>query len=224
MVNYNKLKLMAGAAAVSAVMLAGAAQAFPVANAIYYGNAGNDMRIINISTAAQPKEFVVRMGDEAINFLGDPALDLKDKKEKFRTLLNSRFDMKTIGRFVMGPNWKKLDQTQQTEYQALFEELIVSIYSERFSDYQGQKFEVDEARASGDSDYIVMSYIVPETGKRVPVSWHLRDKNGTFKVVDVSIEGVSMAMTKKSEFASIIQQGGGDVGLILEHLRSQKQG
>jgi len=53
----------------------------------------------------------------------------------------------------------------------------------------------------------------------VKVDWRVRNSNGTLQIIDVVIEGVSMSLTQRSDFSSVIQRGGGNVEALLEHLR-----
>jgi phospholipid transport system substrate-binding protein len=165
------------------------------------------------------KNFIASMGDRGINFLGDTTLSMEAKKAEFKSLLNESFDMATIGRFALGLYWKSATPAQQVEYQKLFNTMIVKVYSQRFSDYKGQKFEVRGARKEGDKDSIVSSFIVPPDGPEVKVDWRVRNKGGAYKVVDIMVEGVSMSQTQRADFASVIQRGGGKIDVLLDHLR-----
>lgn len=167
------------------------------------------------------KKFINSMGVRGINFLGDQSLSEEAKKAEFRKLLNDSFDMNTIGRFALGTYWKTASSAQQSEYLKLFNTMIVKVYAKRFSDYKGQKFEVKTARKENDKDSLVTSYIVPDEGAEVRVDWRVRNKGGSYKVVDIVVEGVSMSQTQRSDFASVIQRGGGNVDVLLEHLRQQ---
>jgi len=51
----------------------------------------------------------------------------------------------------------------------------------------------------------------------------VRTRDGSMKVVDVSVEGVSMGQTQRSEFASIIQNNGGQVSGLLAEMRRRLQ-
>lgn len=163
------------------------------------------------------KKFVDKMAQTGIGFLGNEGLTDEQRTAEFRKLLNNNFDMATIGRFALGRNWKTATPAQQAEYQKLFKNMIVEIYSRRFKEYNGQKLEVTGARADGDTDVIVSSSIIPPNGQKVSVDWRVRNN----KVVDILVEGVSMALTQRSDFASVIQRGGGSVEVLLEHLRQQ---
>lgn len=167
------------------------------------------------------KNFISSMGDRGINFLGNESMSIEAKKAEFRSLLNESFDMNTIGRFALGTYWKVATPAQQQEYLKLFNNMIVKVYSKRFSDYKGQKFNVKSSRKENDKDYIVTSFIVPTDGPQVQVDWRVRNKNGAYRVVDIIVEGVSMSQTQRADFASVISRGGGKVDVLLNHLRQQ---
>lgn len=167
----------------------------------------------------QAQAFIDKMGQHAVSFLSNDKLSLSQKQYAFRQLLNNNFDMRTIGRFVMGRNWKAATDKQRNEYQKLFEDLIVEVYSARFGEYKGENFDVSGVRSTGKQDYLVTSYITSETGPKVQMDWRVRDKNGKFRIIDIIIEGVSMSVTQRSDFASVIQRGGGNIEVLLAHLR-----
>jgi len=165
------------------------------------------------------QQTIQKMGEQAITFLGDPSLSQDQKEKKFRQLLNKNFDMNTIGRFALGKNWRLANQAQKAEYLKLFKNLVVKVYSSRFKDYNGEGFDVVSYRDTGKKDVTVTSYIIPNSGSKVQVDWRVRNKEGNYQVVDVSIEGVSMSLTQRSDFSSVIQRGGGDIEVLLDHLR-----
>lgn len=181
----------------------------------------NQSDIITVSEARQEaaKKFVHDMGEDAIGFLSNEKLSTSQKKASFRKLLNRNFDMDTISRFALGRNWRAATPSQRKEYQNLVNDMIVDVYSTRFNDYQGQSFEVKSSKPTGKSDYLVSSLIVPDQGQKVKVDWRVRDKNGRLKIIDVVVEGVSMTLTQRSEFSSVIQRGGGNVDALIEHLK-----
>lgn len=171
------------------------------------------------TNGAEAQKFVANMGDEAIGFLSNSSLSQSQKESEFRKLLNRNFDMGTIGRFALGKNWKNASASQKEEYQKLFREMIVRVYAGRFNDYKGEKFDVSSFKDSGSKDVIVTSYIIPHSGSKVQIDWRVRNKSGQMKIIDVIIEGVSMSLTQRSDFSSVIQRGGGDFEVLLAHLR-----
>ncbi len=182
--------------------------------------------LIYVSAGQQALEedalsFVSTMTKEGIDFLSNPELTDEKRTEKFHKFLKANFDMKTIARFVLGRYWRSATKEQKKEYFKLFETMIVDVYAKRFGEYNGEQLDVRSARLDGERDVIVSSEIVAEN-ITVSVDWRIRKKkNGEFKVVDVIVENVSMSLTQRSEFASVIQRGGGNVEVLLAHLRPE---
>jgi phospholipid transport system substrate-binding protein len=178
--------------------------------------------IVNSSTmdvTIGAEKFIDDLATNALSFLGNEKLSQSEKKEAFKALLNKNFDMITIGRFALGRYWRPATKTQKSEYLKLFNTMIVEVYSQRFSDYQGQSFKVHGTTADSKKDTIVSSYIMPPQGPKVIVDWRVRYKDGKYRVIDVIVEGVSMSVTQRSDFSSVIQRGGGDVNVLINHLK-----
>lgn len=166
------------------------------------------------------KDFIDRVAKRGIGFLDNPDLSDAQRKKEFSKLLRDSFDMNTIGRFALGKHWRTASEAQRKEYLKLFKNMVVEVYSERFKEYDGQVLEVVKARPEGKADAIVTSKILPNGGgSEVQIDWRVRHKNGGYKIVDVVVAGVSMALTQRSDFASVIQRGGGDISVLLDHLR-----
>jgi phospholipid transport system substrate-binding protein len=167
------------------------------------------------------ENFVGSVAERGIGFLSDSAISHEKRQASFKRLLQDSFDLDTIARFSLGRYWKVADDAQRKEYTKLFENMIIGVYSNRFGEYNGEKLEVKGSRAEGDNDILVNSAIIPTNGQEIQLDWRVRYKGGQYKVVDVIVEGVSMAVTQRSDFSSVIQRGGGNVGVLLAHLRQE---
>lgn len=220
-----KASLMLSALLIGGVSLSTPSHALDLSSqtiGIVYLSAQKNSLLVNVSNKTEglkAQETIDKMGQRAISFLSDASLSTEQKQEEFRKLLQANFDMDTIGRFTLGKNWRTASAAQQKEFQKLFENYIVRIYSGRFNDYQGQRFDVTSFQDTGKSDVLVSSYIVPDGGNKVKVDWRVRNKNGQYKIIDVIIEGVSMSLTQRSDFSSVIQRGGGDIDVLISHLK-----
>lgn len=173
--------------------------------------------------AADAAKFVQGLGDKAIAVVSDPKNTPQQRQAVFRELLNANFDVPTIGRFVLGRYWNAASQPQKDEYQKLFESMIVNVYAERFSQYAGEKFKVTGGRPEGERDAVVSSQVLRPNGPPVNVAWRVRQKDANFKIIDVVVENVSMSVTQRSEFASVIESNGGRFDALLDALRSRIQ-
>lgn len=165
------------------------------------------------------QDFINGVSQRGIGFLSNSEMSDAQREKEFRKLLTSSFDINTIARFSMGRHWRELSESQRNEYLGLFREMIVKVYSKRFNEYNGQQLRVTGSRVQDDGDVIVSSNLVSDGSPEVRVEWRVRQKGEGFKIVDVIIEGVSMALTQRSDFSSVIQRGGGDVNVLIAHLR-----
>lgn len=169
-------------------------------------------------------KFIDKMGNTAINSLTAKDIPSKEREKRVRSLLTSNFDVQTIGRFAMGTYWKTATEAEKADYLNLFEDMIVKTYAQRFAEYSGQDFKVAGAIDASEKDALVSSQIFQESGPPVNVEWRVRKKNGSMKVIDVIVEGISMSVTQRSDFASVIQKGDGRVSALLNTLRLRQNG
>ena len=170
------------------------------------------------TTAAQA--LMRDLGAEVIEVISDHQT-MTDMIEDLRRLFTQNFDTDTIGRFVLGRYWNVATAEQQTEYLGLFREFIIQTYARRFTEYSNEEVVVQSARPEGDRDVMVISRIIRQAGPPVSVDWRIRQRGGRAQIIDVIIEGVSMALTFRDEYRSIIERNGGRIEPLLEALRRQ---
>jgi phospholipid transport system substrate-binding protein len=98
---------------------------------------------------------------------------------------------------------------------------VVFVYGTRLANFNGESFKVRGSRTE-ESGVIVSSDIISPGGEApIKIDWRLVTNNGAFKINDIIIEGVSMMVTQRSEFASVIQRHGGQVSGLLELMREK---
>ncbi len=173
------------------------------------------------SASSPPAQFVQNLGNTALMSLTGKNMNRKTREDRVRKILRDNFDVTAIGKFAMGTYWREASDEQKKEYMDLFEDMIVQTYTTRFEDYSGQKLKVEGSTASGSTDFIVSSQVIQKDGPPVHLEWRVRSKDG-LRVVDVVVEGVSMSVTQRSDFSSVIQNGGGKIEALLSTLRDRK--
>lgn len=171
-------------------------------------------------------EFINTLANRATTTISDSELSIEERRDKFRELFREGFAVSGIARFVLGRYWRKASDAERDEYLKLFEDVIVSTWADRFSQYSGQKFEVSGAHPApsvSDSENVALVesrfFVDPTTPVRI--EWRVASRGDLFKIVDVSVEGISIANTQRDEFNSVIRKGGGEVSALLEELRSR---
>jgi len=165
--------------------------------------------------------FMQKLGNDAIEELFDSTISRSEREARFRRLLNDHFDMAAISKFVLGRHWRSANEAQRVEFQQLFVDFIVRSYWVRFSEeLRGVAFKVTGSSISISGTTLVHTRIEMPSSESIRVDWRLRAAEGSFSILDIIVEGVSMGVTHRSEFAAVIQSHGGVDGLI-EVLRAK---
>lgn len=167
-----------------------------------------------------PAQFINDLGQKALAALTNKSAGASELQNRFRSLLNGNFDVKTIGRFALGRYWNTASPQQQQDYLQLFEDQIVDAYATRFREYSGETFKVGTVRTEG-SDSVVTSQIIRPQGPPIDVEWRVRKAGDGLRIIDVAVAGVSMATTQRSEFAAVIERNGGNVDSLIQALRNK---
>lgn len=176
----------------------------------------------NAQTDDGAQKFIGELAQRAITTVADRQLPQVERDERFRKLFVSSFDIPEIGRFVLSRYWRVATPDQQHEFLSLFEDINVLTWAKRFQDYNGESLETDGGRKDGDRGWVVDSHILRAQGPQIPVQWRLKQSDdGSFRVVDIVVEGVSMAITYRSDYAAAMQANGSKVDGLLSIMRTK---
>ena len=173
-----------------------------------------------ILAAADPAAVINNLGNRALEVLGKNATPAQ-RVARFHELFREDFDVPGLARFVLGRYWKTATPEEQTEFVKLFEDYIALVYSNQLAAYSGETLKVTGSRTNAEEAIVASEIIRPAGTPPVKVDWHLTDRNGTYKISDVTVDGISMAVTQRSEFASVIQRSGGKVAGLIAQLREK---
>ncbi len=165
--------------------------------------------------------FVSTLGDEAIATLTNASMSDSQREAQFRSLLVANFDIPRIGNFVLGRYRREATDTELSEFYGVLEDMLVNTYAGRFGEYSGEGFNVQRVSPDGDTGAIVTSYVESPNGESARVDWRISMRNGSHVVIDVAVEGVSIAQTLREEYASVLQQNGGQVSGLIQALRDR---
>lgn len=203
--------------AASAAVLAFAGIPSPPAHALDLAQASTGM-----AHADEGGQFVANLAARAVEELTTDKLPLNERIVRFRSMLTEAFDVPLIGRFVMGRYWRLATDAQRAEYLKLFEDYIVQTYANRFNDFAGAQLQVIQTRP-GRQDSEVISTLEAALPGRPAARFDVRMRRvgNAFKIFDVSVEGISMSVTQRDDFAAVIQRNGGQVEGLLASLRER---
>ena len=172
--------------------------------------------------AETASEFVTILADSAIEGLADQSLSSDARVRRVYNILVEGFDLPLISRFVLGAHWRRATAEQRAEYGVLFEQYLVNTYASLLGQYGGETFQIKGERVDGNNkDTIVSSEIIQKNGSVTKVDWRVRRSAGAYKVIDIIFEGISLVITQRDEFASVIRREGAGIEGLLAELRDR---
>jgi len=162
----------------------------------------------------QSKYFVENLGKQVVEKVSNVNLSENERYVNFRDLYLNSFDNYYISRFVLGRYWKRLDSDMRKQFIKSFNNYIVATYAPKFKGWAGKFKAVDSLIEN--NYYNVKMNVLNEDGPTLKLMWKIYlDKNKNFKILDVNIDGVSMLVTQRAEFMSVIKNNPkGVIGLI----------
>jgi phospholipid transport system substrate-binding protein len=164
--------------------------------------------------------FMNQLWSRAVELLSNKT-DPTIRQARFRQLFHDDFDGLGIARFVLGRYWRSAGADEQQEFVKLFEDYVAFVYTARLANFGGETFKTRGSRSDGDGVIVSTDVISPGSTSPLRIDWRLVNDNGRYKINDVIVEGVSMAVTQRSEFASIIQRNGGQLGGLIAMMREK---
>jgi phospholipid transport system substrate-binding protein len=167
-----------------------------------------------------PSAVIRETADAVVAVLNDGALDTAQRRQRIEDIAIQSFDFDTISRLSLGRNWKSLTSPQQEEFQREFRALLSESYGRRIDRYEQEKVEILGERPEQRGDVTVKTKIVGGAANDIAVDYRLREKDGSWRVIDVVVEGVSLVSNYRSQFAEVWSQGGAEK--LLQRMRERK--
>jgi phospholipid transport system substrate-binding protein len=166
-----------------------------------------------------PAEFISTIGTDVLQEMRSSA-SLDQKEAYFRQMLRQDADLDGISRFVLGPYWRIASAEQRAEFQRLFEDYLIRADGPLLAQHSGGTFRVTGSRTDP-AGVIVTSQITSPQGPAIEMDWRLGLSDGRYKIQDVSIDGVSAAMSRRSQIDAMMSRAGGQVATLIAMMRQE---
>ena len=171
--------------------------------------------------STDPIAFIDTLGNHTLKILGEHPAPA-ERERRLKALLLENFDMPRISRFVLGRYWQTASNQEKEEFQRLLPDYVARSYSNRFASYSGETVKVIRSRPAGEDTTVVSSQIVDPSGAPpISAEWRVVRTGNDFRIIDVAVDGVSLVLTHRQEFAAVIEQQGGGVSTLNRMLREK---
>ncbi len=166
-------------------------------------------------------KYMEDVASKALDIITSEKLTKAAKQAKLDRIFAENVDIKWVGRFVMGRYWRDATDDQKTRYLKEYEAFLIKHYTSRFAEYTSGSFTIVGSEDNGDGEYTVGMQLkgADKNAEPVLVDYRLRKEETGFRIIDVTVEGVSMITTQRSEFAAVI--GRHDIEYLIGQLASK---
>ncbi|MDB9751666.1 ABC transporter substrate-binding protein [Gammaproteobacteria bacterium] len=126
-------------------------------------------------------------------------------------LVIPHYDFISMSKWVLGKNWTSASEAQRSNFITQFQTLLVRTYARALLEYSGQKIKYFPVEINQKSKLaLVKTEMTSDGAQPFPVAYRMHQKNETWKVIDVSVDGVSLVSTYRGSFSTQIKKHGFD--------------
>ena len=173
--------------------------------------------------ADKAKAFMQTIASQTLVLLSDKT-PKSDRITKLIPLLQENLAMGLIGRATLGRNYKQLKGGTAKKFNDNFGTWVALNVATKLGGISLKEFSVLNT-ATGKKDVTVRTKVTSVDGLSVTADWRVRDFDGTLKIIDLKLDGISMIVTQRSEFASVVKNKGidGFVDGLVENIKTIKE-
>ena len=167
------------------------------------------------------EKFVSNFADNAISILSNESLDASQKNIQFTELVMSSIDMNLISKFVLSKYWKLATDDQKKAYLAAFKQYFISSYANKLDQYSGEKVIIVSSNAA--KKFVIVKSNIVRDGTdtlKIELDWRLLTRDGQTKIIDLSIEGISLIIAQREEFQSFLANNDNSLDALINKLKS----
>jgi phospholipid transport system substrate-binding protein len=166
-----------------------------------------------------PRAAIRETVDAVIVILDDKTLSTVQKRERIEKIAYERFDFATVSRLVLARNWQRFSKQQQAEFMEEFKRYLAVNYGDRIERYDQQRVEIVGERAEPRGDVTIQSVVRGGEFEGATIDYRMRERNGSWLVIDVIVEGISLVSNFRDQFKEVLARGGPEH--LLEQLRAK---
>lgn len=167
------------------------------------------------------KALVTRLVEQILQAINADGGDFGHQR-RMMAVIERETNLNLLARMTLGRYWRRATVQQRKVFANVFRRYLLQSFTSRLQRYAGaglgtidDRFTVTGTKKAGKNDVVVQSLIKPPSGPPLEVDWRLRSRDGRFLIIDLVVEGVSLLITQRSEFGSVVERIGID-GLIGE--------
>lgn len=160
------------------------------------------------------EQFVNKVADQAI------AAARSGSASAFRSLVRRNSAVSSVASFALGKYRRKLPASRRAEYNRLVTKLIVDLFIQNSRSFAGQSYVVQSSSSRSNKDIVVKGHLLFAGGRAATMEWRVIRSGSRYRIFDVRVKGVWLALQMRQEFVSVLANANGDFNALMRYLRS----
>jgi len=189
---------------------------------LYAAAGGPTTASASAGDANTPRGVVQATTGAVINVLANKSLSTDEKRHRVEDIVYARVDFATLSKLVLARSWNELSEEQRKQFMEEFRQNLSATYGRNVESYKNEKVTIIDDHAEPRGDWTVRTKIVRNGADDIDVDYRLRQIDGTWKIIDIIIENVSLVANFRSQFQEIMSQGGPTRLLQVLHEKNER--
>ncbi|MCX8515395.1 MAG: ABC transporter substrate-binding protein [Alphaproteobacteria bacterium] len=173
-------------------------------------------------TQADVKIFVEKLGNEVVSLVREP-LSYEAYSKKMAQLIDRQSAYDQVGAFVLGQYNRQINDADRAKFKVALIDYFHVFFSRQFKNYKGQKILVENVDVGSNEIYTARINFLTSDGNTLVTDWRLWWYDGNYRVMDISVNNISMISVLRTEVTSIMADSGGDINQLVTRLRERAQ-
>lgn len=173
---------------------------------------------------ARTEAYVQANASEVLATLNDPALNARQRTEKFSYYMDKFADLDAVSNFAIGKYSRRFTDQELAAYRKAFRAYALSVYENELDNYRGEEVLVKNSVDRSDKDSIVNTVIKRQDGKDMDVRWRVLTRDGAYQVVDVALnlDGnlIWLGIEQRAQFIALLDRANGSAEALIAKIES----
>ncbi|MBZ6379975.1 hypothetical protein B5C34_14195 [Pacificimonas flava] len=161
--------------------------------------------------AQRAGQFIDSLANEAFGVIRSGSANSAATKTELRKLLAENFDVNYIGQYLIRRHQRDIDQSQMRAYMEVFPAWVVETYTNNLFAFKDAELNVIRAVPSGSRGQVEVYTRVTSPGQApIDAVWLVSPDGNSYKIRNLTVSGVNMAITQEQDFNAYISKNGFD--------------
>ncbi len=141
--------------------------------------------------------------------MSDPSLTAGDREREFARILNEDCDLTRVAHYVLGSYFASANDADRQQFDGLFQRWVTRMFAGKIGRFNAASMTVKGVEQGAGSAIVTTE--IANGNHPIRIDWRVSGDSTRYRIVDVAMEGISMALVEREEIGDVIRRNGGTV-------------